>query len=100
MGKNLRRSGVLRVLDFDSKERELVEFTDALVTEIGFPALDAASRDAFELTVRLSADTIRRGAGSGASALGSAGTKKRALVSNFSVSLDNLDLKRVSRIGR
>jgi hypothetical protein len=99
VGKDLRRSGVLRALDFDSKERELVEFTDALVTEIGFPALDAASRDAFDLTVRLSADRIRRGPGSGASVLGSAGTKKRALVSNFSVSLDNLDLKRVSRVG-
>ena len=51
-GKRSPLNGALRILDFDGKERERATFTNALITEIGFPKLDGASRDAFQLTVR------------------------------------------------
>ena len=63
------------MLDFDRKERERATFTDAVVTEIGFPALDAASKDAFVLTVRIAPERVERKGGSGAS---EAGTVKGA----------------------
>ena len=97
-GKDPQRDGALRVLDFDRKEREAVTFTNALVTEVGFPALDAASRETFHVTVRIAAEHVERGRGSGAAFAAPVG-RKQALVSNFSVSLDGLDLKRVSRVG-
>lgn len=92
------RNGALRILDLDGRERERATFTHALVTEIGLPALDAASRDAFRLTVRITAEQVQRQQGKGAPV--TAGVKgKQALVSDFSVSLDGLDLDGVARVG-
>ena len=97
-GKSSARDGAISILDFDGKERERATFTNALITEIGFPALDGASKDAFKLTVRIAAERVRRERGSGASVTG--GVKaKQALASNFRVSLDGLDLTRVARVG-
>ncbi len=97
-GKYELRDGALRVLDFDRKERERVEFTNGLVTEIGFPAFDGASKDGFELTVRIVAEQVRRQRGDGATAAGSI-KGKQSLVSNFEVTLTGLDLKRANRVG-
>ena len=98
-GKSSPRDGALRMLDFDRKERELATFTNAVVTEIGFPALDAASKDAFLLTVRIAAESVERKRGSGASEAGTVKGGKQALVSNFRVSLDGLNLDSVARVG-
>jgi tail tube protein gp19 len=97
-GKDPLRDGVLRVLDFDRKERERLEFTHALLTEISFPALDGSSKDAFQLTVRIAAEQVRRVRGDGAAAVGNV-KAKQALASNFEVTLTGLDLKRVARVG-
>ena len=97
-GKDQRRDGALRLLDFDRKERERVEFTNGLITEIGFPALDGASKDAFALTVRIVAEQVRRQRGDGSTAVGNI-KGKQSVVSNFEVTLTGLDLKRVSRVG-
>ena len=98
-GKSSPRDGALRILDFDRKEREVAKFTNAVVTEIGLPALDAASKDAFQLTVRIAAERVQRQRGSGASEAGTVKGGKQALVSNFRVSLDGLDLDSVARVG-
>ena len=97
-GKSSPLDGALRILDFDGKERERATFTNALITEIGFPKLDGASRDAFQLTVRITPEHVQRERGSGASMRPST-RGKQALVSNFSVSLDGLDLSRVAHVG-
>lgn len=97
-GKSSPREGAIRMLDFDRKEREVARFTNALVTEIGFPALDAASKDAFLLTVRITAERVQRQRGSGASEAGTV-KSKQAVVSNFRVSLDGLNLDNVARVG-
>jgi hypothetical protein len=40
-----RKNGALIVADYDFKETTTLEFQQGLLTEIGFPALDAASKD-------------------------------------------------------
>lgn len=97
-GKSSPLDGALRILDFDGKERERATFTNALLTEISLPALDAASKDAFLLTVRITAEHVRRERGSGASEAGTV-KGKQAVGSNFSVSLEGLDLTRAARVG-
>lgn len=97
-GKGSPRDGALRILDFDRKERERATFTNALVTEIRLPPLDAASKDAFQLTVRITAEHVRRERGSGAS-LPATVKGKQVQVANFVVSLKGLDLTRVARVG-
>ena len=72
-GKSSPRDGALRMLDFDRKERELATFTNAVVTEIGLPALDAASKDAFQLTVSTDRAPSFEAGSSGAFAAGGSG---------------------------
>src|SRR5262245_4549649 len=42
-GSPMRKSGEIRVADRNRKVTQVIEFSDALLTEIGFPALDAAA---------------------------------------------------------
>ena len=97
-GKSAARNGALRILDFDRKERERLTFTNALVTEISFPALDGSSKEAFQFTVRIAPEFVRRERGDGTSVIGNV-KSKQALVSNFEVTLGDLDLSRVAGVG-
>jgi phage tail-like protein len=54
-----RKSGTVGVLDTNMKMRAVREFTNALVTEIGFPALDAGSKDAAPLAIKLAPELVR-----------------------------------------
>ncbi len=47
------KNGAIIAVDADGREISRREFHDALVTEIGMPALDAASKDAARMTLRL-----------------------------------------------
>lgn len=60
----MRRSGAILTFDQDRNfvARRSINFTNALVTEIGFPALDASSKDAAQLTVRLRPEITARAA--------------------------------------
>jgi hypothetical protein len=49
-----RFDGTIFYADYDGKIRKTVDFHGAPITEIGFPALDAASKDAAKLTLKLS----------------------------------------------
>src|SRR5215217_5081344 len=64
-GTSQPRDGALRLFGFDGRERERATFTGALITEIGWPALDGASRDPFQLTIRITAEHVRRDPGGG-----------------------------------
>jgi phage tail-like protein len=52
-GKVARKNGAVAALDFALNERARLEFQNALLTEIGFPALDASSKDPAYLTLKL-----------------------------------------------
>jgi hypothetical protein len=52
--KIVRKNGTIIGADFNYTERTRRNFNDALITEIGFPALDGGSKDAALMTVKLS----------------------------------------------
>lgn len=55
----VRKSGELKAADFNSQTRSVREFKDALITEIGFPAADGASKDAAYLTLKFAPELVR-----------------------------------------
>jgi hypothetical protein len=56
----LRKSGAIIAADYNNREIGRLEFANALITEIGMPALDAASKDAAKMTI-----VIAQGHGAG-----------------------------------
>jgi hypothetical protein len=99
-GNYQRKNGSVLGLDYNYKIRSEREFTDALITETTFPALDAASgKEAGYLTVKIAPEVVRMKPGSGADAKGSIGAKQKMwLPSNFRFEMDGLDGDRVARI--
>jgi hypothetical protein len=65
-GNYMRKSGELRVADAQRKVKQVIEFEDALITEIGFPALDASGKEPAYLTVAFAARSKRVKPGDGA----------------------------------
>jgi phage tail-like protein len=92
-----RRDGAIVAVDARSRELWRREFSSALLTEVRFPALDAASKNSAFLTLKLQPESTSRAKGSGAM-LGSKSTQKRWLSSNFRLTLGNLDCSRVTKI--
>jgi len=54
-----RKDGSIIALDFDNKVRWERKFKGALITEIGFPALDGGSTEAAYLTVKFAVEELR-----------------------------------------
>lgn len=94
-----RKSGAILGVNFNFKEITRLDFTDALITEFGMPALDAASKDPALITVKLSPESTRRQKGSGRT-ITPCGTSKQKkwLASNFRLTIDGLDGKKVSAV--
>lgn len=59
-GQNNRKNGAVVAADFNYRETSRLTFTDAFVTELAMPALDAASKDAAKLTVKVRPAMTRR----------------------------------------
>ncbi len=100
-GKAQRKNGAIIAADYDLKERSRLEFTGALITEIGMPALDASSKDAAKMKIKFQPEYTRRKAGSGQPLKGSISVKqKQWLPSNFRLKIDGLDdaASRVNKI--
>jgi len=92
-GKSSRRNGALVGYDFDFHERSRRSFYAGLIAEIGFPALDAASKNAATLAIKITPEHIeyKKGDGhkfSGGQAQDQMTKQKRWLTSNFRFSLD------------
>ena len=87
-----RKNGAIIAADFNYKELSRLSFSEALITEIAFPALDAASKDPAKMTLKFAPESTRRLKGSGATL--KANTRKGQktwLVSNFRISIDGLE---------
>jgi hypothetical protein len=84
--------------DMNGREISRLEFTDALLREIKFPALDASSKDAAAIEIKLTSHQVRRKAGAGESLAANTQTKKQWLVSDFRLQIDGLDCTRVDSI--
>jgi phage tail-like protein len=92
-GKPQRRNGALVGYDFDFRERSRRSFFSALIAEVGFPALDAASKNSAGLTIKLTPEHIEYKKGDGHKLTGGQAQdqmtkQKRWLTSNFRFSLD------------
>jgi hypothetical protein len=95
----MRKSGAIVGADFNGNVVSRLEFHDALITEVGFPALDATSKDAAKLSLVLSPDrTVLNRKVSGKLSVNSAKTQKKWLTSSFRLSIDGIDATRVTKI--
>jgi phage tail-like protein len=99
--KHTRKNGAVVSADYNYNETSRLTFFNALIKEIAFPTLDAASKDPAKLTVTFSPELTRRQKASGSvKGNGYTGTQiqKKWLPSNFRLKIDGLDCTRVSRI--
>jgi hypothetical protein len=83
-------------------EHACLTFTNAFITEVGMPALDAASKDAATMTITWRPETTRhtRGGGGGSGGPIRAKEQKKWLTSNFRLRIGDLEeaCKRVNKI--
>ncbi|MBI3078546.1 MAG: phage tail protein [Deltaproteobacteria bacterium] len=95
-----RKNGAVVTVDYDYKEISRVEFFNALISEIGFPAMDGSAKEPVYLTVKLSPEQTRRMKGGGAKVNVGTSQQKRWLPSNFRFQIAGLDAAttRVNRI--
>lgn len=89
MGSSGRKSGAIIYADFNYKALSRLEFQNALITEVGFPALDAASKDAAKMTVTIRPESSSRTFARTKDPL-TARKQKAWLCSNFRVDLGRL----------
>jgi phage tail-like protein len=89
-----RRNGAIVVYDFKHRERQRRTFFNALISEIGFPALDATAKSTATMTIKISPERIKFEEGDGSSrgqvSYGQNELKKQKLwlTSNFVFGLD------------
>jgi len=89
-----RKSGAVIATDYNYKERSRMDWANALITEVGFPALDAASKDAAKMTIKFSPETTRHVAtpAGGAAYTGSKqAVQKKWLPANFRLQIAGLE---------
>jgi T4-like virus tail tube protein gp19 len=97
--KFVRKSGAVIAADFEFKEVWRVDFTNALISEVTFPALDAAAKEPVKLGLKLAPELTRRvpGPGAGLKPLSSK-SQKAWLASNFRLTIGDLDTSKVRKI--
>ena len=71
-----RKNGAVIAYDFNYKEQARREFFDAIITEIGLPRLDGASKDAVAFILKFRPKKMRGSGLIGASGKPSQGTKQ------------------------
>jgi len=97
--KYIRKSGQIVALDSNSKARSVRDFYDALITEVGIPALDASAKDPCYMTVGWAPERIRYKEGDQSEVKAEFTPHQKAwLPSNFHFSLGDLDTSHVSKI--
>jgi len=95
-----RRSGAIIAMDFQGREISRQEFQNALITEVGMPALDAASKDAAKMTIKFAPEYTRYKKGSGSAVKAPSRQQKLWLPANFRLRIDGLEAatSRVNKI--
>jgi phage tail-like protein len=96
--KHSRKNGAIIAANYDFKELTRLTFYNALVTEIGMPALDAASKDAAKMSIKWAPEYTRFSAsvGGGATIAGKyandAKIQKKWLPANFRLKIEGLEV--------
>lgn len=95
----LRKSGTVAAADYNFKAQSYRNFTDALITEIGLPALDASSKDAAVFTIKFKADKAEYGPADNADIKGESNSKqKRWMAANFRIKIGGLDCTSIKKM--
>jgi hypothetical protein len=89
--KHVRQDGSIIAADYNYNVRSILEFTQALISEVGFPALDAASKDAAKITVKFAPEFTRAKKGGGKLNVADSKQQKQFLPSNFRLTIDGLE---------
>ena len=101
-GRASRKNGAIVTSDYNNVAHSRLEFTNAVIQEVVFPALDAASKDAARITITIQpeATQVKAATDAGGAATPSIGAKpqKRWLPSNFRLTIPGLDCTRVNKI--
>ena len=98
--KFARRTGSIVHADFNLKAQFEQSFQDALITEVGFPALDATSKETAYLTVKMQPEQLSLKSASG-SLKGTENKDVKAKMwspSNFKLTIDGVDCSKVRKI--
>ncbi len=97
--KYSRKDGAIVGSDHHLAEASRLDFFHALISEVGFPALDAGSKEAAYMTVTLSPEYTRRQRGKGSQlASSSPKAQKQWLRNSFHLDIDGLDCKMVTNV--
>jgi len=99
----MRKNGAVVLFDFDFKQQQRMEFFNALISEVNFPACDAGSKDAAFISLKMRPEYTRMAAttakGSQKSSSISAGQKAAKMrAANFSLTIGDLDCPGVTAI--
>ena len=97
----LRKNGAIVTADFNRKEQSRLQFTNAVITEVGFPTFDATSKEPGALTVKCAPEFTTPLAGKGTDVgpmLAQKAGNKAWLPGNFRLTIPGLDCTKVSKI--
>jgi T4-like virus tail tube protein gp19 len=93
------KNGAILGLDYNMKEQSRRTFANALLTDVVFPELDASSKDAAYITLKMSPENTRVGTPSGAAvAVSATPAPKNIMASMFRLSIDGLETSHVTKI--
>jgi hypothetical protein len=86
-----RKDGALVTVDYARRRRRELQFVQALIREVVFPAVDVTSREPIAMSVKIAPEFTRDVAGSGQPVDWPAGRAPRWLASDFRLSIDGLE---------
>ena len=92
------KDGVITSCDLNGNVTSQLDFQRGLITEITFPALDASSREAGNITVKIAPENTKLSTNPNGKCQTLLNKSKRWVPSNFKLELDGLDATRVVRI--
>jgi len=94
--KYARKNGAVIAADYNYKEHSRLTFYNGLITEIGFPALDASSKDAAKMSIKFAPEYTRMATTTGGPSVSGkysidAKVQKKWLPANFRIRIDGLE---------
>ena len=92
-----QKNGAILMTGYNMTVTEQLAFTDALIRETVLPTLDASSKDAGKITLKLAPTSLADGPGSGSLPAATKSTKKWMLA-NFRLDIPDVDTSHVSKI--
>jgi phage tail-like protein len=92
-----RKPGAVVGLDSNGKTLSRMEFTNALLTEVALPAMDASAKAPGLMSLKITPERIRFSQG-GSATIAFSPRQKTWLPANFRLTIDGLDCTRVNKI--